>query len=69
MDRFCPPALARLATVAWLLLTPALAGAEFDPPRIVDIFIPREAATLPDSLAGKRMYHIDKGTRDNVETG
>ena len=61
-----------MRTIAFALfaapfLTPAVA--EFNPPRIVKIFLPHDAHSLPDSLANRRLYHIDQGTRDNVMAG
>ena len=63
--------LARLfpLVAAWTLIATSSGFAEFNPPRIVNIFMPRDAHSLGDSLVGMRMYHIDQGTRDNVETG
>ena len=58
-----------LLAAAWTLVAFSVGYAEFNPPRIVNIFIPRDAHSLGDSLIGARMYHIDQGTRDNVETG
>ena len=67
---FCTPLIRPiLRSAAWTLIACSLGYAEFNPPRIVKIFVPREAHSLSDSLRGKRRYHIDQGTKDNVEIG
>ena len=61
------------AVGAWVVAVTVLGvnsvHAEFDPPRIIHILHTLDTGGLPDSLAGKTAYYINKGVEKNINRG
>ena len=55
--------------VGLILCAPQLGFPEFDPPRITNILFMRNPSSLPDNLASKRTYYLNKGREANIRSG